>query len=132
MSLAVFPTNLTNAEWRLPEPLVPAPKFAGRPAKYLRREIDNAIQYLLRTGCAWRLLPHGLPPGQLAYQYVWVWRRGETWQQIHDALFVRVRQATRAGGMCVGPHTVCSGISWIASGPTSKIALLQASSTPAA
>ncbi len=94
MSRAVYSTDLTNAEWTLLEPLVPAPKFGGRPAKYSRREIINAIRYVLRTGCAWRLLPHDLPPWQLAYHYFWVWRREETWQQIHDALLVRVRQAT--------------------------------------
>ncbi len=87
MSRAVYPTDLTNAEWTLLEPLVPAPKFGGRPAKYSRREIINGSRYVLRTGCAWRLLPHDLPPWKLAYHYFWVWRREETWQQIHDALF---------------------------------------------
>ena len=93
MNRAVYSTDLTNAEWTLLEPLVPAPKFGGRPAKYSRREIINAIRYVLRTGCAWRLLPHDLPPWQLAYHYFWVWRREGTWQQIHDALLPRARQA---------------------------------------
>ncbi len=93
MSRAVYSTDLTNAEWTLLEPLVPPPKTGGRPAKYPRREIINAIRYVLRTGCAWRLLPHDLPPWQLVYHYFWVWRREGTWQQIHDALRIRIRQA---------------------------------------
>ena len=93
MSRTSYPTDLTDAEWTILEPLVPAPKPGGRPAKYSRREVINAIRYVLRTGCAWRLLPHDLPPWQLAYHYFWVWRREGTWQRIHDVLLIRVRQA---------------------------------------
>ena len=93
MSRRVYPTDLTDAEWNILEPLVPPPKPGGRPAKYPRREIINAIRYVLRTGCSWRLLPHDLPPWQLVYHYFWVWRREETWQRIHRSLHVRVRQA---------------------------------------
>ncbi len=93
MSRTIYPTDLNDAEWTILEPLVPPPKAGGRPAKYPRREIINAIRYVLRTGCAWRLLPHDLPPWQLVYHYFWVWRREETWQQIHSALHSRVRQA---------------------------------------
>ena len=93
MSRTVYPTDLTDAEWIILEPLVPPPKPGGRPAKYPRREIINAIRYVLRTGCAWRLLPHDLPPWQLVYHYFWVWRREEIWQQMHQAIHIRVRQA---------------------------------------
>jgi|TARA_B100001971_G_C18060290_1_gene467557 transposase len=93
MSRANYPTDLTDAEWKILEPLVPPPKPGGRPAKYQRREVINAIRYVLRTGCSWRLLPHDLPPWQLVYHYFWVWRREETWQQIHNSLHIRVRQA---------------------------------------
>jgi len=93
MMRTFYPTDLTDAEWNILGPLVPPPKPGGRPAKYPRREIINAIRYVLRTGCAWRLLPHDLPPWQLVYHYFWVWRREEIWQQIHQALHIRVRQA---------------------------------------
>ena len=53
----------------------------------------NAIRYVLRTGCAWRLLPHDLPPWQLVYHYFWVWRRDGAWQEIHDALPPRMRRS---------------------------------------
>ena len=95
MSRVAYPTDLTDAEWRILEPLVPPVKAGGRPAKYSRREVMDAIRYVLRTGCAWRLLPHDLPPWQLVYHYFWVWRRDGTWQRIHDAL---VPQARRTEG----------------------------------
>jgi putative transposase len=75
MSRTTYSTDLTDAEWTLLEPLVPGAKPGGRPAKYPRREVINAIRYVLRTGCAWRLLPHDLPRWQLVYHYFWVWRR---------------------------------------------------------
>jgi putative transposase len=93
MSRTVYPTDLTDAEWAILEPLVPAPKPGGRPTKYPRREIINGIRYVLRTGCAWRLLLHDLPPWQLVYHYFWVWRREGIWEELHNALYIRVRQA---------------------------------------
>ena len=93
MSRAVYPTDLTDAEWEVLEPLVPPVKPRGRPAKYSRREVVNAIRYVLRTGCAWRLLPHDLPPWQLVYHYFWVWRGDGIWQEIYDALLPRVRRS---------------------------------------
>lgn len=93
MSRQIYPSDLTDGEWLVLEPLVPTPKLGGRPAKYPRREIINAIRYVARTGCAWRLLPHDLPPWQLVYHYFWVWRRDGTWRQIHDTLYMRIRQA---------------------------------------
>ena len=92
MSRAVYSTDLTEAEWQILEPLVPPVKPGGRPAKYSRREVVNAIRYVLRTGCAWRLLPHDLPPWQAVYHYFWVWRRDGTWQGIHDALLPTMRR----------------------------------------
>ena len=93
MKRAIYPTDLTDAEWNILKPLVPPPKPGGRPAKYQRREVINAIRYVLRTGCSWRLLPHDLPPWQLVYHYFWVWRKEETWQKINSSLHIRVRQA---------------------------------------
>ena len=93
MSRASYPTDLTDAEWQLLEPLVPPARPGGRPAKYSRREVVNGIRYVLRTGCAWRLLPHDLPPWQLVYHYFWVWRQDGTWQDIHDALLPKVRRS---------------------------------------
>jgi transposase len=93
MSRQTYPSDLSEEEWLVLEPLVPAVKWGGRPSKYPRREIIDAMRYVLRTGCAWRLLPHDFPPWQLVYHYFWVWRQAGTWQQIHDALYSQVRQA---------------------------------------
>ena len=79
-----YATDLTDAEWNQLQPLVPAPKLGGRPAKHARREILNGIFYIVRSGSAWKLLPHDLPPWRTIYHYFWWWRRNGTWQKIHD------------------------------------------------
>jgi transposase len=88
-----YETDLTDAEWDVWEPVVPAPKPGGRPAKYPRREIINAIRYVLRTGCAWRLLPHDFPPWRIVFYYFWQWRRSGYWAWMHDQLRGDLRQA---------------------------------------
>ena len=88
-----YPSDLSTREWHHLKPLVPAPKKGGRPAKYERFEILNAILYLVRTGCAWRLLPHDFPPWRIVYYYFSSWRRNGTWERIHDTLRTRVRVA---------------------------------------
>jgi putative transposase len=87
-----YPTDLTDAEWRILAPLVPAPAPNGRPADYDRREILNAILYVLRAGCAWRLLPHDLPDWHLVYHYFAAWRDDGTLERVHDALRRKVRR----------------------------------------
>jgi putative transposase len=89
----VYPTDVTEKEWQRLEPLVPAPKPGGRPITYPRREIVNAIFYLLRTGCAWRLLPHDFPPWRIVFYYFWSWRKAGIWEKIHDTLRGDLRQA---------------------------------------
>jgi putative transposase len=88
-----YDTDLTDAEWKILEPLVPAVKFGGRPAEHTRREILNAVLYACRTGCQWRLLPHDLPYWKTVYTYFRVWRLDGTWRQVHDALRKQVRRA---------------------------------------
>jgi transposase len=89
----VYSTDLTDKEWRRLEPLVPAPKPGGRPVQYPRREIVNAIFYVLRTGCSWRLLPHDFPPWRIVFYYFWQWRKAGRWEQLHDTLRGDLRQA---------------------------------------
>src|SRR5215208_1433904 len=92
-----YPTDLTDAEWQLLAPLIPAPKPGGRPPIHDRRELVNAMAYWLRAGCAWRLLPHDLPPWQTVYHYFRCWREQELWEQVHGVLRVqeRIRQGRR-------------------------------------
>ncbi len=86
-----YPSDLSEREWRLLEPLLPPPKPGGRPIKYARREVVNGIRYVLRTGCAWRMLPHDLPPWRTAFHYFRTWRRDGTLEQVHQALRDQVR-----------------------------------------
>ena len=88
-----YPTDLTDTEWAVIEPDVPEAKRGGRPAQYSKREILTGIFYLLRGGCAWRLLPHDFPPWEIVYHYLWLWRWDGTWQHLHDLLRGDVRVA---------------------------------------
>src|SRR5918999_32553 len=86
-----YTTDLTDEEWQILAPLLPPDKAGGRPRKYPLREVINGIQYILRGGCAWRLMPHDLPHWQTAYQTFRAWRQDGTWLRIHDQLRARVR-----------------------------------------
>jgi putative transposase len=88
-----YTTDLTDEEWQILKPLLPPEKAGGRPRKYPMREVLNGIQYVLRAGCAWRLMPHDLPQWQTAYQTFRTWRQDGTWVRIHDQLRDRVRTA---------------------------------------
>jgi len=74
---------------------VPPPKPGGRPPKHPRRELINGMLYVLRSGEAWRLLPHAFPPWQTVYHYFRIWRMDGTWERINAAL--RERERVRAG-----------------------------------
>ncbi len=85
-------TDLTDDEWHILEPLVPRVKRNGRPADHLRREIVNAILYILRTGCQWRALPHDFPAWKTVYTYFRNWRKDGSWKHIHDTLRKQLRR----------------------------------------
>lgn len=93
-----YPSDLTNREWVLLQPLLPEAKSGGRPRKTDLREVINATTYLLRTGCAWRMLPHEFPPWQTVYEYFAAWRDAGIWEGIHTALReqLRIRQGRSA------------------------------------
>jgi putative transposase len=90
-----YATDLSDREWALLAPLVPAPKPGGRPAVHDRRELVNAMLYWLRAGCAWRLLPHDFPPWQTVYHYWRVWRWEGRWERILAGL--REQERLRQG-----------------------------------
>jgi len=91
MSRRAYPTDLTDQEWAVLEPIVPHPKSGGRPAEHSRREIINGITYVLRSGCAWRLMPHDLPPWPTVYDYFRQWRIDGTWEHINAVLREKLR-----------------------------------------
>jgi transposase len=88
-----YPSDLSDAEWEVIEPLLPTSKERGQQRIHPRREILNAIRYVLRGGIAWRAVPHDLPPWATVWSYFRQWRDDDTWKQIHDALHRQVRQA---------------------------------------
>ena len=87
-----YSTDLSDDEWKILEPLVPNAKPGGRPRAHETRELLNAIFYVLRGGCAWRLLPHDFLPWQTAYHYFRAWRMDGTWEQIRTVLRERLRR----------------------------------------
>jgi putative transposase len=88
-----YPSDLTDAEWGYLEPLVPPDKPGGRPRSVPVREILNAYWYLLRTGCAWRLLPHDFPPWSTVYSQIRRWKHDGFWPRLHERLREEVRLA---------------------------------------
>ena len=89
-----YPSDLTDAQWAILEPLIPF-SVVGRPRIHDMREILNAIFYLNRSGCQWDMLPHDLPPKSTVYDYFAQWRDDGTWQAIRDALRRAVRRKER-------------------------------------
>ena len=98
-SSPAYPSDLTDAQWALIEPLVPARSSrgrgtrGGRPVKYSRRRIVEAILYVDRTGCSWRQLPHDFPPWETVFYYFQRWTADGTVDRIHAALRDAVRDA---------------------------------------
>ncbi len=91
MSKKGYPSDLTDAQWQLIQPLLPAAKPGGRPRKYDLRAIANALFYINREGCTWRALPHDFPPWRTVYDYFKAWRDDGTWADINDALRRKLR-----------------------------------------
>jgi putative transposase len=86
-----YPSDLSDAQWRVLAPLIPPPKPGGRPRSADVREVVSAVLYLARNGATWRALPHDFPPWRTVYHYFRVWRLDGTWERVHDALRDRVR-----------------------------------------
>jgi transposase len=81
-----YPSDVTDQEWAILEPLIPVAKPGGRPQEIEWREIVNGILYVLRSGCPWRMLPHDLPNWSTVYLYFREWKRAGVWEQINAAL----------------------------------------------
>jgi putative transposase len=86
-----YHTDLSDFEWAVLEPHFPPAQATGRPRRHTDREILNAIFYLRRSGCAWRLLPRDLPPWETVYHYFRIWRLSGLWEQLNAALRQRLR-----------------------------------------
>jgi putative transposase len=86
MTKRIYPSDLTDGEWQYLKRCLPKQNQFGRPLKHARREIVNAIFYLVRTGCAWRYLPKDYPHWKTVYHYFCQWRKSGLWQRINQRL----------------------------------------------
>jgi putative transposase len=86
-----YPSDLSDEEWTLLEPLLASSEMRGRPPKWPARHVADAVFYLLRSGCAWRMLPREYPPWQTVYYHFRRWRIDGRLRRAHDALRAEVR-----------------------------------------
>jgi transposase len=87
-----YPSDLTDAEWVLVEPLIRPAKRGGNKRRVDVREIVNGLMYILSTGCQWRALPKDLPPKSTVNGYFLRWTEDRTLDRLHQALYVRCRE----------------------------------------
>jgi putative transposase len=88
-----YPSDLTDKQWAILEPLIPPAKEGGKARTVDMREVMNGIFYILAGGIGWRMMPHDLPNWKTVYHYFWTWRRDGTWQRLNGALREQVRVA---------------------------------------
>jgi putative transposase len=90
-----YPTDLTDAEWQQVEHLIPQHRSGGpgggRPPKYDLREVLNAIFYITKAGCIWRMMPHDLPPWETVYGYFAQWRDAGVFERMNEVLRRKIR-----------------------------------------
>ncbi len=86
-----YPSDLTDQEWAILEPLIPPAKEGGHPRTTDMRDVLNALFYVDRTGCQWRALPHDFPPWSTVWSYFRTWRDDGTWKRMHTTLREQVR-----------------------------------------
>src|SRR5215204_5835638 len=87
-----YPTDLSDEEWGLLETYLPASKWRGRPRLHSPREILNAVFYVLKSGCQWRMLPREFPPWKTVFHYFRPWRLDGTWERMNQAMRRRLRE----------------------------------------
>ena len=92
MKRTQYSSDLSEPEWQLLKDLIAPAKFGGRPRAIEIREILNAVFYVLRAGCAWRLLPHDFPKWKTVYHYWREWRINGLWERINETLRRSVRK----------------------------------------
>jgi putative transposase len=88
-----YATDLTDEQWHLIRRFLPPASNVGRPRTVCRRRVIDAVLYVVRTGCQWRMLPHDFPKWRTVYKLYWEWQLRGVWERIHDALRARVRGA---------------------------------------
>jgi transposase len=87
-----YPSDLTDEEWDLVEPLIPPGRSGGGKRTVIMREVVNGLMYILSTGCQWRAVPKDLPPKSTIYEYFDLWTYDGTLKRIHHTLYERCRE----------------------------------------
>lgn len=87
-----YPTDLTDRQWARIARLIPPPKTGGRPRSVEMRDVVNAVFYVTRTGCAWRMIPHDFPPWGTVWFYFRLWRENGLWERMNARLREQVRR----------------------------------------
>jgi len=110
-----YSTDLTDAEWRCLEPYIPPPNKRGRPRAHAAREILDAVFYVLKSGCPWRLLPREFPPWETVYCWFRRWRLDGTWESLNTVLRERLRvrlgrDANPSAGVVDSQSTKTTGV----------------------
>lgn len=90
-----YPSDLTDEQWAILEPLIPASIAGGHPRHVNMREVLNAIFYILCGGCNWRMMPHDFPAWKTVYHYFRQWRLNGVWQQMNQVLREKVRHRAK-------------------------------------
>lgn len=93
-----YPSDLTDEEWRIIEPILPLDKFYGRRRSTNLREIVNAVRYREQTGCSWRMLPHDFPPWGTVYRYYRGWNRDGMLAEMRRVLNRKTARKRKAKG----------------------------------
>jgi putative transposase len=110
MKNTTYPSDLTDEQFAILEPLIPPAKPGGRPREVIMRDVIDGIFYVNRGGCQWRMLPHDFPKWSTVYSYFRHWRIDGTWQTFLDALRTRVRQAVgkqdTPSAACIDSQTI--------------------------
>ncbi len=88
-----YPSDVTDSEWALVEPLIPAARRGGGKRTVEMRAVVNGLMYVLSTGCQWRAIPKDLPPKSTVHGYFDLWTYDGTLDRIHHALYVKCREA---------------------------------------
>lgn len=88
-----YKSDLSDQEWELLQPYIPAAKGGGRPRTVDMREVLNAIFYVVKTGCQWAMLPHEFPAKGTVFHYYNTWRKAGVWEAINRHLCEQLRQA---------------------------------------
>src|ERR1017187_6961681 len=98
-----YPSDLTDAEWQLVEPLLPPAKRGGGGARHDMRGVVNGVMYVLSTGCQWRYIPKDLPPRSTVNGYFCLWAYDGTLEKMHHTLYVKCREQDE----CEASPTAC-------------------------